>query len=174
MNPDGAIRGHLRCNAAGANLNREWAEPSVERSPEVYFTRQAMDESGVDFCLDVHGDEELPYNFLSGSEGIAGYSESRLPELCEVFASAYEKANPDLQREYGYPVAAPGKANLTMCTNAVANRFQCPAYTLEMPFKDNANAPDPALGWSTERCARLGAAVLDPCLEVVERLRLEG
>ena len=23
MNPDGAIRGHLRCNAAGANLNRE-------------------------------------------------------------------------------------------------------------------------------------------------------
>ena len=28
MNPDGAIRGHLRCNAAGANLNREWAEPT--------------------------------------------------------------------------------------------------------------------------------------------------
>ena len=33
MNPDGAIRGHLRCNAAGANLNREWATPTIERSP---------------------------------------------------------------------------------------------------------------------------------------------
>ena len=35
INPDGAIRGHLRTNAAGANLNREWAEPSMEHSPEV-------------------------------------------------------------------------------------------------------------------------------------------
>ncbi len=32
MNPDGAIRGNLRTNAAGANLNREWRDPSAERS----------------------------------------------------------------------------------------------------------------------------------------------
>lgn len=31
----GVWRGHLRTNAVGANLNREWAEPSLERSPEV-------------------------------------------------------------------------------------------------------------------------------------------
>ena len=59
-------------------------------------------------------------------------------------------------------------------SNAVCEAFDALVMTLEMPFKDNANAPDPAFGWSTERCARLGAAVLDPCLEVVERLRLEG
>ena len=35
MNPDGSWRGHLRTNAGGANLNREWAKPSLERSPEV-------------------------------------------------------------------------------------------------------------------------------------------
>ena len=174
MNPDGAIRGHLRCNAAGANLNREWATPSLERSPEVYHTLAAMDLSGVDFCLDVHGDEELPYNFLSGSEGIPGYETSRLPELCEIFAAAYERANPDLQREHGYTVSAPGEANLTMCTNAVAHRFQCPAYTLEMPFKDNANAPDPIFGWSPERSAQLGASTLDPLqalAQAIEDLR---
>lgn len=39
INPDGAIRGHLRTNAAGANLNREWAEPSMEHSPEVSCRR---------------------------------------------------------------------------------------------------------------------------------------
>lgn len=170
MNPDGAIRGHLRCNAAGANLNREWAEPSLERSPEVYHTRAAMDASGVDFCLDVHGDEELPYNFLSGAEGIPGYETSRLPELCEVFAAAYERANPDLQREHGYAVSAPGEANLTMCTNAVAHRFQCPAYTLEMPFKDNANAPDLDFGWSPERSAQLGASGLDALSALADAL----
>jgi len=168
MNPDGAIRGHLRCNAAGANLNREWEEPTIAESPEVYFTRAAMDVSGVDFCLDVHGDEELPYNFLSGSEGIEGYNESRLPFLCEVFSAAYERANPDLQREHGYPVPPPGKANMTMCTNAVAARFQCPAYTLEMPFKDNANAPDSIYGWSPERSAHLGASSLDALLRLSE------
>ena len=168
MNPDGAIRGHLRCNAAGANLNREWEAPTIERSPEVYFTLAAMDESGVDFCLDVHGDEELPYNFLSGAEGILGYSDSRLPHLCEVFSAAYERANPDLQREHGYPVSAPGTANMTMCTNAVAARFQCPAYTLEMPFKDNANAPDPIFGWSPDRSANLGASGLDALLHLAE------
>ena len=171
MNPDGAIRGHLRCNAAGANLNREWAEPTLERSPEVYHTLTAMDASGVDFCLDVHGDEELPYNFLSGAEGIPGYENTRIAEFCNIFAAAYEEANPDLQREFGYAVAAPGKANLTMCTNAVAHRFQCAAYTLEMPFKDNANAPDPIFGWSPERCARLGASGLDALRRLAETLR---
>ena len=168
MNPDGAIRGHLRCNAAGANLNREWAAPTMERSPEVFLTRGAMDASGVHFCLDVHGDEELPYNFLSGAEGIPGYDESALPHLCEVFAAAYERANPDLQREHGYPVAPPGTANMTMCTKAVAARFMSPAYTLEMPFKDNADAPDETYGWSPERCAQLGASALDALRALVQ------
>lgn len=38
INPDGSIRGHLRTNAAGANLNREWAAPSLARSPEASST----------------------------------------------------------------------------------------------------------------------------------------
>ena len=65
---------------------REWETPTIERSPEVLFTLAAMDQSGVDFCLDVHGDEELPYNFLSGCEGIPGYADSQIPHLCDVFA----------------------------------------------------------------------------------------
>ncbi|HEY8905666.1 MAG TPA: M14-type cytosolic carboxypeptidase, partial [Rhodoferax sp.] len=48
MNPDGAVRGNLRTNAAGANLNREWATPSLDTSPEVYWVRQKMLEVGVD------------------------------------------------------------------------------------------------------------------------------
>ena len=96
------------------------------------------------------------------------YSTSRLPFLCERFASAYERANPDLQREHGYPIDEPGKANMTMCTNAVADRYQCPAYTLEMPFKDNANAPDPMFGWSAERSAHLGASGLAALLDLAK------
>ena len=32
--PDGSFLGHLRTNAAGANLNREWAAPKADYSPE--------------------------------------------------------------------------------------------------------------------------------------------
>ncbi len=45
MNPDGTWRGHLRTNAAGANLNREWDAPTLEHSPEVYYVRNKMDEA---------------------------------------------------------------------------------------------------------------------------------
>jgi len=42
--------------------------------------------------------------------------------------------------------------------------------TLEMPFKDNADLPDPIYGWSPERAARLGAASLDAMLAVIDQL----
>jgi len=74
MNPDGSRRGHLRVNACGANLNREWMTPTMERSPEVTLVRAAMESTGVDFFLDVHGDEAIPHNFLAGSGGVPSFT----------------------------------------------------------------------------------------------------
>ncbi len=170
MNPDGSVRGHLRNNAAGANLNREWHEPTMARSPEVKLVRDAMDELGCDFCLDVHGDEELPYNFVSGAEGIPGWTE-RMASLQAAFLNAYVLANPDFQTEHGYGIGAPGSANMTMCTNQVAQRFDCLAMTLEQPFKDTADTPRPEHGWSAERAMALGASSLNALAAVVDGLR---
>lgn len=170
MNPDGSYLGHLRCNAAGANLNREWETPTLSRSPEVLHVRDAMDAAGLDLCLDIHGDEELPYVFLAGAEGTPGWS-PRLAALDLAFRDAYERACPDVQRDHGYPPDAPGQANLTMCTSQVSQRFDALAFTLEMPFKDNADAPDPEQGWSPERCSRCGESAVDALAAVVERLR---
>jgi murein tripeptide amidase MpaA len=53
MNPDGSVRGHLRTNACGANLNREWTStgdyeaPTLERSPEVYHVLNEIDRVGT-------------------------------------------------------------------------------------------------------------------------------
>ena len=47
--------------------------PDLERSPEVYYVRRKMAETGCDFFLDVHGDEKLPANFLSGGQGCSNY-----------------------------------------------------------------------------------------------------
>lgn len=170
MNPDGSRRGHLRTNAAGANLNREWQEPSLERSPEVYLVRQQMEQTGVDFCLDVHGDEALPYCFIAGSDGIPSLSEHQAL-LLTSYKDALRAANPDFQTEHGYPATSAGKANLKICTNWIAETFGCLAMTLEQPFKDAANAPDPAHGWSPDRCRALGRSSVDALCAVIDRLR---
>jgi len=35
---------------------------------QVYHVRNKMDKVGLDMLLDIHGDEELPYNFINGNE----------------------------------------------------------------------------------------------------------
>ncbi|KAF6262183.1 peptidase M14, carboxypeptidase A [Scenedesmus sp. NREL 46B-D3] len=170
VNPDGTWRGHLRTNAAGVNLNRAWAKPCKEDSPEVFHLLRVMEEKGVDMLVDVHGDEELPYCFIAGSEGIPGWSD-RLKGLQDAFCTAYQRSSPDFQTKFGYGVDAPGEANMTICSNQVAQRFDCLAVTLEMPFKDTADHPDAVQGWSPERARLFGAALLPAVYEVLPSLR---
>ncbi len=170
MNPDGGVLGNLRTNAAGANLNREWMEPSIATSPEVYYVRKYMQQTGVDLFLDIHGDEKLPYVFLDGSEGTPAYNK-HISQLEHDFKQAFLLANPDFQDEFGYKKDEPGQANLTVATNYVANEFKCLAYTLEMPFKDNNNLPDSDFGWNGQRSLRLGETILSPILTVIDKLR---
>jgi len=159
MNPDGSVHGNLRTNAAGANLNREWMAPSVERSPEVFHVRAAMQATGVDGFLDVHGDESLPYVFTDGNERLANYS-PRMAALEQGFRSALQFANPDFQTVHGYPMDKDTKVNLTIASKWVGHTFGGLSLTLEMPFKDNANLPDPVHGWNGARSRRLGADAL--------------
>jgi murein tripeptide amidase MpaA len=172
MNPDGSVRGHLRTNAAGVNLNREWQAPSIEKSPEVYYVLQKMHETGVDMFLDMHGDEALPYNFVAGTEGNPNY-DARIANLEHIFKSTLMSTTPEFQDIYGYPKDKPGTANLTIGCNAVGHAFSCLAYTLEMPFKDNADLPDAAYGWSIPRCRQLGEDMLVGIRAVVQQLKTE-
>ncbi len=169
MNPDGSVRGNLRTNAAGANLNREWLSPSAERSPEVLHVRAAMQAGGVDAFLDIHGDEGLPYVFTDGNERLASYS-PRMQALESGFAAALVGANPDFQTVHGYPSNKETKVNLTIASKWVGHTYGGLALTLEMPFKDNADLPDPRHGWSAARSRRLGADTLTALLAMVPSL----
>ena len=160
MNPDGSRRGHLRTNAAGVNLNREWHEPSAERSPEVLCVRNAMDEFPPNFAMDIHGDEAIPANFLAGFEGIPSITE-RQTRLFNLFSETLERISPDFQTRLGYEIPKPGEANMSMSTTQLAERYGCVSMTLEMPFKDNFDLPDPLYGWSPERSKHLARACLD-------------
>lgn len=170
MNPDGSIRGHLRTNAVGVNLNREWQSPSKESSPEVYFVREKMQATGVDMHLDIHGDEALPYNFVAGCEGIPSYDE-RHRLLEESFKDILLAITPEFQDEKGYDKDEPGQANLTVGASWVGEAFKCLAYTVEMPFKDNALLPDNETGWSGARSHLFGRDVLTAIYHIVDDLR---
>ncbi|MCC2980474.1 MULTISPECIES: M14-type cytosolic carboxypeptidase [unclassified Sphingomonas] len=169
MNPDGTRRGHLRTNAAGVNLNREWHSPTPERSPEVLCVRNAMDETGVVFAMDVHGDEAIAANFIAGFEGVPSWTERR-GELFTEFGRRLAAHTPDFQTELGYERSQPGRANLSMSTNQLAERFGAVSVTLEMPFKDHDANPDPAFAWSPERSARLGVSCLEVLSEMIGEL----
>ncbi|MEG1627528.1 M14 family metallopeptidase [Pseudomonas sp.] len=170
MNPDGAFRGHLRTNAAGQDLNRAWQSANTDRSPEVLFAQMQMKQQGVDMFLDVHGDEEIPHVFTAGCEGNPGFT-PRLGELEKTFRDNLCKRTVDFQQVQGYPRSAPGQANLTLGANSVGQSFDCLSLTLEMPFKDHDDAPNPETGWNGLRSRELASAVLDVLGQMVERLR---
>ena len=170
MNPDGSARGHLRLNAIGVNLNREWQTPSLENSPEVFYVREKMLATGVDMFLDIHGDEAIPFNFVAGSEGIPSY-DARLENLENKFKQALLTVTPEFQDEHGYGKDKPGEANLTVASNWVGEQFNCLSYTVEMPFKDHNNQPDSLYGWSPERSIGFGHDTLAAVLAVADDLR---
>lgn len=169
MNIDGSILGNLRVNAKGVNLNREWSNPSTENSPEVYYVKKKMQEIGMDFNLDVHGDEGLPFVFISGIEGIPSF-DKKLKTLTDSFMSNWKTINPDLQDQFGYPKNEAGKANLDICSKRLGEDFKCLSQTLEMPFKQNDNLPDLELGWSPERSILLGESLVPTLLAIVDDL----
>ncbi|MBV6287053.1 M14 family metallopeptidase [Pseudomonas aegrilactucae] len=170
MNPDGAVRGHLRTNARGKDLNRAWQDATFEQTPEVLFAQQQMKLHGVDLFLDAHGDEEIPHVFTAGCEGNPGYT-PRIAKLEEQFRSTLCTLTKDFQTTHGYPRSEPGKANMTLACNAVGQAHDCLSLTLEMPFKDHDDAPDAVTGWSGQRSKALGSTVIDTFARIVGELR---
>ncbi|WP_338911483.1 M14 family metallopeptidase [Mycetohabitans rhizoxinica] len=159
MNPDGSALGNLRTNAAGADLNREWLQPDPRRSPEVLAVRDAIHASGCDMFFDIHGDEALPYVFVAGSEMLPDFSDAQR-RMQDEFIGHFKRASAHFQDEHGYKPGRYQQDALKLASKYVGYAFKCLSLTLEMPFKDDANLPDPRVGWNGARSASLGAAML--------------
>jgi len=173
MNPDGSIRGFHRYNAGGIDLNRAWSNTSREASPEVWFVRERMKEVGVDFCLDIHGDESRHYVWPVRPTGIPSLRQAQTA-LTKTFERALKQASPDYHPELpegGQYDQPPGKDPLAMCTSWTAETFGCLSLIVELPFLDNQFLPDPHYGWSPRRSILFGRACLNALLSVVGDLR---
>jgi murein tripeptide amidase MpaA len=125
-----------------------------------------MDATGVDWAIDVHGDEAIPANFFAGYEGIPSWTDAHGARFYD-FQRRLTEATPLFQMERGYDKSPPGRANLSMSTNQLAERFGAVSMTLEMPFKDHDPSPDPVFGWSPDRSKALAHACLGVLAEVI-------
>lgn len=159
MNIDGSIAGNLRVNTLGINYNREWENPSIENSPEVHYCLQKMDIVGVDFLMDVHGDEAIPYNFVTSLMGIPSLKNDTI-EKEHKFKQHWMNVTKEFQDVHKYENSLPGEANLKVCSKQIGERFGNMSYTLEMPFKDNDDCPNKQKGWNGKRSMQLGKSVL--------------
>ena len=126
MNPDGAVAGYLRVNAAGAKFKpgvgvrrlRRLRRTHLGRSPEVFYTLAAMDQLGMD-AMHIHGDEAIAANFFAGTEGIPKWGPHLASQL-EALSDAFLRRSPDFQVGLGYDVEPPGEGNMAVGSNAVA------------------------------------------------------
>ena len=166
VNVDGAARGNLRGNAAGVDLNRQWHDPDPARAPEVAAVLAAMDARGVHLSLDVHGDETLPHVFVDGADVDPQAKPAQIAGV-ERFKAALLAASPAFQTKVGYPPTYAGDEAPGMCTRAVARRYGAIGLTLEMPFKDSLETPDPVAGWSAQASRRMGYDTLPAVLASV-------
>ena len=160
MNPDGSRRGHLRTNAAGVNLNREWHAPSRREEPRGSLRSQC---DGRDRNRSCDGRSRRRGHPRQLPGGVRGHPFADRPAARPVQAlrDNLERISPDFQTRQGYELAAPGEANMSMSTTQLAERYGCVSMTFEMPFKDNFDLPDPLYGWSPERSKFLAFACLD-------------
>ena len=142
--------------------------PSLETSPEVFYVKNKLHETGCDLFLDIHGDEGLPYIFVAGSEMLDGFTDQQMAEQ-QAFVDNFVEASPDFQTQFGYPSDKYYEDMLKLASKYVGHHFKCVSLTLELPFKDNAELPDVIVGWDGDRSAKLGEAMLQPMLKHLNR-----
>ncbi len=167
VNPDGAAHGNLRTSATGANLNRCWAEPDPQDSPEIAGLLELIDADAPDLFLDVHADEDCAYAFPAGCEGNPSFDEAL--EANELALRAdLAAAIPEFLDEPFYEPDAPGEADLACAANQVGERHRCVALTLELPVKAGGGGRVRS-GWSPKRAAKAGEHLVDVLLAARER-----
>ncbi len=173
MNPDGGIKGNHRTNAHGLNLNRQWQSPSKTLCPEVYYVQEKMQQTGVDLLLDIHGDEEIPYNFIMPAKGA-----NAVAEQAKQFKADFTAETKEFQTEVDYDSFNSKQGRCcgstcggkhTMASQYVSNTYGCLALVLEMPFIDHNNQPNKLTGWSETRSMKLGADILIPIYKFLSK-----
>ncbi len=163
INPDGSYLGNLRANATGVDLNRAWDKPS-DHCPEISAVRNAIEAIGVDLHIDMHGDEYRPYIWIFHP------TIDISPEIAaqqQQFEAELARHNPQLQPA-PKSIDTVQTGDLGMATNFIVATYNCPSWTIELPFKavpGPNNEPDSLLAAG---CLQFGRTCVDALDAIIE------
>jgi murein tripeptide amidase MpaA len=159
VNPDGSALGNLRANAAGIDLNRDWKQEIAPQSAEIAALKTLMESEGVDFFLDLHGDEDRPYLWLVQPHPENVAEGAGIIPRQQIFEYKVRQR----YVEYGPmpPEDPPAAADSGMAVDWVAWRFGCPSFIVELPFKDTLGPKGEPDSLLAAGCAAFGRDCLD-------------
>ena len=171
MNPDGSRRGHLRTNAAGMSTSTApGPRPAWSRARRCpWSARRWRGPVSISVSMST-ATRPCPTTSSPGPR------ESRPTPTRWRRNSRTFRPRSWRRTRISRPSTAIRQRRLARPTSAsapiiVAETYGCLAMTLEMPFKDAANAPDPRDGWSPARCHRLGRSSLEALAAVIDEAR---
>ena len=155
-NPDGSAAGNLRANPAGIDLNRAW-HARDRNTPEITCILYAMQDKGVDYFLDIHGDEARPYLwFISpGNPQHMHVQKGFEAHLAQTFKEIQPPPSEIIEG------VMPEKG---LAINHIAKLYDCPAWVVELPFKVTP-VGDTLL---EEGCMKFGSTCVDGLVYLLE------
>ena len=76
LNPDGVIVGNYRSSLGGYDLNRQWQNPSMKVSPEIFCMKEMIKKTlecrKIDLFVDIHGHSRQKNLFIYGCSKLQG------------------------------------------------------------------------------------------------------
>ena len=165
LNPDGVLLGNYRCGLSGTDLNRNWAEPSEERTPTIYHLKRLMRSLAASdqlllFC-DLHGHSRKRNIFTYGCEG-SGRTRLRERIFPRLLADCAHFSLPCCS----YKVLRSKEATGRVVVNRQLNLVH--SFTLEASMCGSDAGPGAGRHFSTADLQEMGAAFVPALLDMAD------
>jgi hypothetical protein len=167
LNPDGVAAGNYRCNLAGADLNRQWADPSRKLHPTVWHTKSMLrrfitDRHTVLYC-DLHGHSRRKNAFMYGCEAPRGPGGERtlrervFPALLSMISASFSLKDCNFAHQRGKDSTARVVVAKEL---GLLNSF-----TLEASFCGPSGAPGEEFHFAAKTLMDLGCSICEAVLD---------
>jgi predicted deacylase len=173
MNPDGSRLGFYRTNINGHNLNASWDRATMKDTPAVRSVLDKMELVGIDLCLDIHGDEEIPFAFIASVDRLLPLA-SNTTRTLDLFEGLLGREDPNFLRQPFLDRPHIKTSPQSFCAPHLMQRFNIPAVTLELPFKRYSAHTSSKRNFGIRECMQSGnimVSVIEGFLKEMDALK---
>ncbi|WP_313077604.1 hypothetical protein [Agrobacterium pusense] len=135
----------------------------MKETPAVRSVLDKMELTGVDFCLDIHGDEEIPFIFIASVDRLLPLPPDTTRTL-DLFEDLLGREDPNFLRHPFLDREHIKMSPQSFCVPHLMQRFDIPAVTLELPFKQYSAHTSSKRDFGAAECVQSGRIMVDVLL----------